>query len=370
LRPFLEELDAHKPPAVITQDVGFTSAVGRVGGYRARPDTAERLPAVLLLHDEQGLTDWMKQNARDLAGVGYVVLALDLPQGRAPSAGKAPGASSILAGEKTLAELSAAVRWLRRCPDVLPQQVGVVGWSWGGEQALALAAATPLQACVICDAPVTVDPALIAGLRGTPVLAVVAGGNEDARKRTPAFQKALAAARVPHKLCVYDGVRAGFMGPEERKSYAPTAADRAWFEVYEFLGKYVEDAAANQAPPPAAESAPGKIPVATIADIMRAVNAPTGVRGTLIRALEQKPATERQWSRVRANAALLADAGTLLQSHTPPRGTRRQWLEQVAVFRAAAQTIVAAADQNDYSGARRGLEQVAGRCAACHELHR
>jgi len=367
---FLEEFMSRKATPTINCAVAFHSAVGRVHGYFARPAGTERLPAVLLLHDEHGLTEWMKKNARDLAGVGYVALALDLSQQRSPSSEKMRGAAAVDADETTLAKLSAAVRWLRRHADVLPECVGVVGWSCGGEQALALAAATPLQACVVCDAPVTNDAALVAGLRGTSVLIVVPGHETGIMKTVPPFDKALAGAHVVHKVCVYTSVQSGFMGPQDGKDLVQAAADRAWFEIYEFLGKYVEDANLN----PVIGSAEGPIVagshLTTIADIMRAVNEPTGVRGTLLRALEQPPGTQRQWDRVRANAALMADAASLLLADLPPRGARRQWREQVTIFQDAIKGIVAAADRHDYAQARKGLDAAAARCSACHEHHR
>jgi dienelactone hydrolase len=358
LPPFLKLFKSDKAPPVVGEAVTFVSAVGPGSGYLARPDTRERLPAVLLIPGEEGLTEWLKESTRDLASVGYVALAV------APRHG-ASGPSDP-ADEQTLAELWAAVRWLRRRPDVLPERIGVVGWSRGGGQALALASATPLQACVVCDAPVPDGPVLLTGLRGTALLGLFAGAEPATQKALPAFRKALAEVRIPYKIHVYDGAGAGFMGPPERKAYDREAADRAWVEVYEFLGKYVEDAPLDTgtAPPAAAP------PVATIADVMRAVNEPTGVRGALIQALEQEPAGPRQWDRVRANAALVAEAGNLLQACTPRKGARDQWLEQAKAFTAAAETIVSAADRRDYRAAQRGLKELGERCAACHEQHR
>jgi dienelactone hydrolase len=362
LPPFLDLFRDRKEPPVGTRAVRIDSAVGRVRAYLARPETPARLPAVLLLSPEGRLTDWMKANARDLASVGYVVLV--------PDRGRSAASRQSLADETTLAELSAAVRWLRRRPDVWPGRVGVVGWSRGGGQALALAAATPLQACVVCDGPLSDEPALLAGLRGTPVLGVFAGKGESARA-VPAFAKALDRAGVPHRMVVFPGVGPGFMDPSDRRAYAEEQAERAHVEIYEFLGKYVEDAPQNT---PLA--APGAGPVqpartfAAIADIMRAVNEPTGVRGTLMQALAARPANRQEWDRVRANAALVAEAGNLLRVRTPPRGSHAHWLGQVEAYTAAAASIVEAADRQDYDGARRGLRELSARCAACHRLHR
>jgi carboxymethylenebutenolidase len=354
LPAFLQLFKGEKGPPVGGKEVSFASAVGTGTGYVARPETREVLPAVLLIAGEEGLTDWLKESARDLASVGYVVLAVAPPSATRPD-------------EQALAELWAALRWLRRRPGVLADRVGIVGWSRGGGLALELAAAAPVQACVVCDAPVLEDPTLAPTLRGTAVLGLFAGQDSAAQKALPAFRKALAESRIPHKIHVYDGARAGFLGPPERKAYNREAADRAWVEVYEFLGKYVEDGGPAG---PAAAPASAAPAVATIADLMRAVNEPTGVRGALTQALEQEPAGPRAWDRVRADAALVAEAGTLLQGRTPPKGSRGHWLEQARSFTAAAETLVSAADLRDYAAARRGLKELGERCAACHEQHR
>jgi hypothetical protein len=74
---FLEIFQKNAEPPIITKDVLIESAVGRVRGYLARPGTPDNLPGVLLLPNEAGLTDWMRENARDLASVGYVALAIE-----------------------------------------------------------------------------------------------------------------------------------------------------------------------------------------------------------------------------------------------------------------------------------------------------
>jgi carboxymethylenebutenolidase len=239
LLPFLEEFKAPRA-AVLTQHVGIVTAVGKVDGFLARPDVREALPAVVLipngmaLQNGTGLQKWMRQSARDLAGIGYVVLAVDVRK-------KAGDPLSERARERTLAELSAAVRWLRRRSDVLPERVGVVGWSWGGEQALALAATTSLQACVVCDSPAAIDAATRAGLRSTPVLGIFGQGNEQRANEIRAFQKALAGAAAPRQMRMLPGLHPGFMDPEHAGVYSHEAAEQAWLDIYEFLGKYVED---------------------------------------------------------------------------------------------------------------------------------
>jgi dienelactone hydrolase len=310
----------------------------------------------------------MKDNGRDLAGIGYVVLAVDV--GAVEKGSGAATSSTELADEQGLAKLWAAVRWLKRRPDVQPDRIGVVGWAGQGAPALALAAATPMQACAICDTEGELDPALVARLHGTPVFAALAGKENAGLKNLPAFRQALLAAGNPQKILVSEGARAGFMEPSA-KAYAHNVAERAWVELYEFLGKYVEDAPTSPtAVQPFAGSLPHQKGVATIADIMRAVNSPTGLLGALDLSLDQAPGNQRQWDRVRAQAALVAESSRLLQALQPQRGPEVQWQEQTRAFARAARTLVAAADERNYDAVRRGLRSLRSRCQGCHRLYR
>jgi carboxymethylenebutenolidase len=366
---FLEIFQKNAEPPIITKDVLIESAVGRVRGYLARPGTPDNLPGVLLLPNEAGLTDWMRENARDLASVGYVALAIEPSRRGLHRAVSGLADSVALFDEQTLAQQSAAVRWLRGRADVLPDRVGVVGWSRGGWDALALAASMPLQACVICDGQLSSDSSLVAGLRQTPLLGLFAAKDADMQKRLPSFEKALTQAGIPHKMVVFPNAEAGFMYAPDQRIYAKEAADKAYFQIYEFLGKYVEDASRNRVTAqPAARSSEKQF--ATIADIMRAVNETRGVRGKLIEALSSQPSNERQWASVRANAAIMAEAGNLLRLRTPRKGSLTHWHEQVKAFTAAANRILEAEGRHDYADASRGLRELAARCASCHEMHR
>jgi carboxymethylenebutenolidase len=356
LPPFLKEFLVKEPP-ILVKEVKVPSAVGPVTAYLARPETQEKLPATLLIHNEDGLTDWMKLNAREISTIGYVVLAVDLRHRVKPQADQE---------EKVLAELSAAVRWLRRRPDVFPERLGVVGWSWGGGKALALASATPLQACVICDGPLSLEPGQIAGLQNTAVLGIFSAPDQARAKEIAGLRAALTVARIPHQIHVFPGTKVHFMGPPSRKEYFEDHAEQAWFETYEFLGKHVEDAGL----PREIKIAGKEKSLATIADIMQAVNQPTGVRGTLIQALQEKPSDTKTWRQVRANAAVIAEAGHWLEGLRPKKGSERHWREQARTYRQTATQIVAAADSRDYEAARLALEQLGKQCAACHTQHR
>ena len=67
---------------VKTQEVTFASGSETIAGYLAAPDSPGKYPALVVLHEDWGLTDWVKEQTRKLAGQGYVALAVDLYRGQ------------------------------------------------------------------------------------------------------------------------------------------------------------------------------------------------------------------------------------------------------------------------------------------------
>jgi dienelactone hydrolase len=357
LRPFLEEFKAPETK-ILTKTVSITSAIGKIEGFMTRPDVTENLPGLLLIPDETGLSPWMKQNVQEIAGLGFVALAVQVrPQPRTFDADQAR--------ERTLAELSAAVRWLRRCPGVQGDRLGVVGWSWGAEQALVLAANMRLQGCVICDGAVSPDAAAIAALRSTPILGIFGSPGPERARAVGLFQKALADAKIPHQIHVTRNGGPGFMDPANKDAYHHQEAEQAWVEIYEFLGKYVEDE------PPVTPIPIRPLPaIATIADIMRTVNDARGIRGQMMQELEEKPAKDSEWARIRSQAALMVEAGHLLQRLSPKKGKQQDWLDRTKLYVEQTLGLVQAAERHDYAATRLRLNQLKQSCTACHDQHR
>ncbi len=266
---FLDDFKARTDPPVLTEDVVFLGEGGGPFGsftaFWARVEGKQALPAVLLAYNDASLATWMQTNARHLASIGYAVLAI--PLNYRPVQGDLFG----IFNKYPERQLSAGMRWLRGRADVLPNRLGVVGFGGpSGREALHFASSRAVQACVVCDPFVPTEPSVIRGLRGTPVLAVYGadGGND-----VLGFAWRLTKEQIPHKLHAAPKARPGFLGPPNSETYNHDAAEDAWVAIYNFLEKHVEDARPAEGPARPAKS------IATIADIMRAVNEPAGLRG-------------------------------------------------------------------------------------------
>ena len=61
-----------------TETVQFANGTGSVSGFLASPEKPGRYPALVVIHEWWGLTDWVKEQTRKLADQGFVALAVDL----------------------------------------------------------------------------------------------------------------------------------------------------------------------------------------------------------------------------------------------------------------------------------------------------
>jgi dienelactone hydrolase len=148
--------------------------------------------------------------------------------------------------------------------------------------------------------------------------------------------------------------------------------EQAWVDIYEFLGKYVEDApTAGKAERPLAPEKPASGPeFVRIVDIMRVIMSDQGVRARLARSLTTAPSADAEWEQARSDAAMLAEAGNLLLAKSPPRGSVDAWRRRAEEFRSAAEVLLRAVEGRDFAAAQQSLRELPQACAACHADHR
>jgi len=206
-------------------------AIDRATGERAslvRPKSDEQLPGLLLIAD--GATpEFFVQSAHELASIGYAVLILP--------ASKTENIASRIA--RTTTSAAKATRWLKHRKDIFPQRIGLLGWGPTAICALHVAAAESTEAAVLVDVENLrmIDHRLAAALDRTAVLFVQANVGKG-----NGLQTRLAGAHGERRVFEVAGAKPGFMDCRSGEAFDAKATDRAWFEIYEFLGKHVEDA--------------------------------------------------------------------------------------------------------------------------------
>ena len=212
------------------------------------PDNAtvstEKLPAVIMIHENRGLNDNIKNTADILAKQGYVVLAVDLFQGQVTAdPNRARELSSDVRNNPGVAieNMKSAVAYLSSLQNVNASRIASIGWCFGGGQSLQLALNSedhPLAATIIYYGQVVNDTAELSKIRW-PVLGIF--GDKDQAisvDSVRAFEKALNETGVTNQIYIYPGVGHAFANPSN-ENYAPQETADAWMKTLAFLDKYV-----------------------------------------------------------------------------------------------------------------------------------
>jgi carboxymethylenebutenolidase len=125
--------------------VQYDSGAVNLDAYVAKPRGGGKNPAVIVIHDNQGLNDAMREVTRQFAAAGLVAMAPDLASrlGASKAAGQAMQAINQLSPNLTVQDLRAAFASLQKDPDVDPAKISAVGFGWGGWRSFMLATSVP-----------------------------------------------------------------------------------------------------------------------------------------------------------------------------------------------------------------------------------
>lgn len=225
-----------------TEAVKFQSGSESVVGYLAAPALPGRHPGLIVLHEESGLTDWMKEQTRRLAAAGYVALALDFYHGQVvhdPAIAYAMMAA--VPQDRALRDMEAAIHFLIARRDVNKDKIGSIGWSAGGKWSLLLAVNDQfLGACVSNYGAPPTDPVDIQKIRA-PVLAIFAAADRYiAASDIDNFAAALDRAHKSVDIKVYAKASPGFANPGNKLDYREDAAEDAWKRSVAFLDEHLK----------------------------------------------------------------------------------------------------------------------------------
>lgn len=228
-------------PGLITTAVRFPSSGLDVSGYLARPEAGEAGPAVLICHENRGLTAHIQDVARRFAKAGYAALALDLlsREGGTASldADAVSGALTRAGTQRHVSDFSAGFDYLRSQDFVDPERIAMTGFCFGG--GITWHAATELPGLKATSAFYGPAPDLEKVRDIKPaVFGVYAERDRRITGAMPALRDALAATDVRHELKVYPGVDHAFHNDTSDR-YNEEQATAAWNDTLAWFGRYV-----------------------------------------------------------------------------------------------------------------------------------
>src|SRR5262249_3475920 len=204
---------AFASPDIHSEYVKFLSGKDTITAYLAYPERPQPAPAVIVIHDIFGQSDFIKQTTEQLAKDGFVAIAPDLLSRRGGTPANTDSARQLIAtlnSDTITMDLNATRAYLNTLKAVRAGEIGVIGFCWGGSQSFRYATNAPeLKAFVVCygGAPNTDDMAKIRA-KGLGVYA-----ENDARidAGLPDATAAMKTAGKDYPYTVYPGVGHGFL---------------------------------------------------------------------------------------------------------------------------------------------------------------
>ncbi len=238
-RQRLEKSPRHREWVTVKHD-------GRsVETFVAYPESKDKTPVILVIHEIFGMTDWVQEVADEFAAAGYIAIAPDLLSGAGPSGkgtgsfpqGEATKAVSGLNADQITADLNAVADYALKLPSAT-QKLYVVGFCWGGGQSFRFATNRPdLAAAFIFYGP---PPAKDAMSRiKAPVYGFYAGNDARIGATVPGAQADMKELGKTYDPVTYEGAGHGFM----RAGEAPDASEangKARLQAWERINKLMK----------------------------------------------------------------------------------------------------------------------------------
>ncbi len=226
--------------ALPTAPVTWAGPAGQLQGAWAEAENPRG--GILVIHENKGLTDWVRSVAGRLAGAGYSALAVDLLSGRGGTATFTdPAAATAALGERPPADMvadlqSGIAEVARRTPG---RKLAAIGFCMGGGLVWRLldAGVPQLAAAFPFYGPTPDDPDFSKSA-GVAVLGFYGALDQRVNATEPAARAALEKAGLVHELVTEPGANHAFFN-DTGERFDQTAADDAWRRTLDWLVVHV-----------------------------------------------------------------------------------------------------------------------------------
>lgn len=237
----LEQSPRHREWATVKHD---GRAVETLVVY---PETKNKAPVVLVIHEIFGLTDWAQEVADEFAAAGYIAVAPDLLSGMGPSGGRTTSfdqdgaiqAIGHLPPDQITADLNAASDYALKLP-AASGKLFVTGFCWGGGQSFRFATNRRdlAAAFVFYGTPPDKD----AMMRITAPVYGFYGGNDARVDATiPQATEEMKQLGKTYDPVIYEGAGHGFMRAGEAPDATEAnkkARDESWVRLKKLLKQH------------------------------------------------------------------------------------------------------------------------------------
>ena len=224
-----------------TEDITYSAGEVTMKAYLAKPKKDGKYGAVIIIHENRGLNDHIRDVARRAAKAGYIAIApdaLSAAGGTPTDQDQARQLFSQIDAKQNLINFSKGFDYLKSRKDC-NGFTGCVGFCWGGALVNQLAVNVPgLNAAVAFygrQADVADVPKIKAALQ-----LHYAGLDERINAGIPAYEEALKKNNVKYELYLYEGVNHAFHNDTSGARYNEAAAKMAWKRTLDFWAAHMK----------------------------------------------------------------------------------------------------------------------------------
>jgi carboxymethylenebutenolidase len=225
-----------------------------VESFIARPQSKEKAPAMVVIHEIFGMTDWVENVTDEFAAAGYLAIAPDLLSGMGPNGGRTkdfPGAGAGDVGgpvgqeirklppDQITADLNAVADFCKKLPEC-NGKVCVVGFSWGGGQSFRFATNRKDLTASFVFYGTGPSPESMASIQA-PVYGFYGGNDARVNGTIPQTQEQMKAAGKLFEPVTYEGAAHGFMRSGEQPNATDAdkkAREAAWARINTITAKF------------------------------------------------------------------------------------------------------------------------------------
>jgi len=225
-----------------------------VESFIARPQSKDKAPAMVVIHEIFGMTDWVENVTDEFAGAGYIAIAPDLLSGMGPNGGRTKDFPAATGGgiggpvgqaiqklppDQITADLNAVADYCKKLPEC-NGKVCVVGFSWGGSQSFRFATNRRDLAASFVFYGTGPSPESMASIQA-PVYGFYGGNDARVNGTIPQSQEQMKAAGKFFEPVTYEGAAHGFMRSGEQPDATDAdkkAREAAWARIKTLTAKF------------------------------------------------------------------------------------------------------------------------------------
>src|SRR5438067_10770974 len=183
--------------------VNLKSGSRTVSAFVVYPEVKTKAPAVVVIHEIFGMTDWVQLLADEVAEAGYIAIAPDLLSGLGPFADSNAVGKAIrdLPPDQITADLNAVADYVSKLP-AANGKVAVTGFCWGGGESFRFATNRPRLAAAFVfygQGPDSVDSIK------APVYGFYAGNDARIGATVAKTLQMMHDAKKTYEVVTYDG---------------------------------------------------------------------------------------------------------------------------------------------------------------------